>query len=82
MNEGFTLHAGAEGLDLTLVEAKPLGASQRQGGAFSLVFRAAAEADAPQGTYRLDNEHLGRLEVFLVPLGADEEGMRYEAVFA
>jgi hypothetical protein len=82
VNERFTLHAGAESLDLTLVEAKPLGASQREGGAFSLVFRAAGETHAPQGTYTLKNEHLGQLEVFLVPLGADAEGMRYEAVFA
>ncbi len=81
VDERFTMHAGHERVELTLVEAKPLGASQREGGAFSLEFRAAGDSHAPQATYTLENEHLGQLEVFLVPLGADAESMRYEAVF-
>jgi hypothetical protein len=35
----------------------------------------------PQGIYKLENEKLGALEIFLVPIGPDEKGMRYEAIF-
>lgn len=35
----------------------------------------------PQATYRIENANLGVLEVFLVPIGPDESGMRYEATF-
>ena len=49
---------------------------------FSLVFRAPASQLWPQGIYTLAHEELGELELFLVPLGADAEGVRYEAAFA
>jgi len=34
-----------------------------------------------QGTYPIIHPEKGELEVFLVPLGPDEKGMKYEAVF-
>lgn len=49
---------------------------------FSLVFRAPAAPVLPQGTYRLVHAATSELELFLVPLGPDAEGMRYEAAFA
>ena len=48
---------------------------------FSIVLRAPGDRLAPQRTYTLENERLGRLDVFLVPIGPDALGMRYEAVF-
>ncbi len=50
---------------------------------YALVFRAPPRraAHAPQGTYRLTHAELGTLEVFLVPIGPDAGGMRYEAIF-
>lgn len=35
----------------------------------------------PQGIHRVEHEQLGSLEIFLVPLGPDQQGMRYEAIF-
>jgi uncharacterized protein DUF6916 len=49
---------------------------------FSLVFRSAPGATLPQCIYRLHHDGLGALDLFLVPIGPDEEGMRYEAVFS
>ena len=49
---------------------------------FSLVFRAPMPQIWPQGIYQLSHEELGVLEVFLVPIGSDAEGVRYEAAFA
>ena len=36
----------------------------------------------PQRIYRLRHDRLGAFEVFLVPIGPDAVGMRFEAVFA
>jgi hypothetical protein len=36
----------------------------------------------PQATYPVEHDELGRMEIFLVPIGPDGSGMRYEAVFA
>lgn len=49
---------------------------------FSLVFRGPATLALTQATYRLDHAELGELDLFLVPIGRDSEGVRYEAAFA
>jgi hypothetical protein len=49
---------------------------------FSLVFRGPATPNLGQGTRRLRHDELEELDLFLVPIGPDAEGMRYEAVFA
>jgi len=48
---------------------------------FSLQFRAAFAQVLPQAIYPLRHERLGTLEIFLVPIGRDGDGVRYEAVF-
>jgi hypothetical protein len=48
---------------------------------FSLVFRCGKETPLPQGTYTVEHERMGTLEIFLVPIGPDEGGLCYEAVF-
>jgi hypothetical protein len=75
-------------MDVTLVEATegseaggpgPEGQQRRQ---FSLVFLAPTSDVWRQGTFTLTHDELGELELFLVPIGADAEGVRYEAAFA
>ena len=49
---------------------------------FSLIFRGGRDRYLPQRLYRVAHDTLGTLDIFLVPLGPDTEGlMRYEAVF-
>jgi hypothetical protein len=48
---------------------------------YSLVFRGPPAPILPQRIYRLRHERMGDLELFLVPIGPDGEGMRYEAIF-
>jgi hypothetical protein len=48
---------------------------------FSVEFRGPLEHVLPQQIWPLDHDELGRLEVFLVPLGPQDDAMRYEAVF-
>lgn len=54
--------------------------SQRQ--PFSLVFRCPASLIVDQMVYRVEHDVLEDLDLFLVPIGPDKEGMRYEAVFS
>jgi hypothetical protein len=48
---------------------------------FSIVFRGPLEPVLPQRIYRFEHEALGAFELFIVPIGTDESGMQYEAVF-
>ncbi len=49
---------------------------------FSLIFAGPADPVLPQATYRLENDEMGPLDVFLVPIGQDGSGVQYQAVFA
>ena len=72
---------GGQELRLELAAVRDLGRRDELS-TYSLVFRSPGERrHAPQGTYRLTQAELGALDVFLVPLGPDSVGMRYEAVF-
>jgi len=48
---------------------------------FSLLFRAGTDAGAQQGTYYLEHQDLGAMDLFLVPIKQDETGLYLEAVF-
>ena len=90
--ESFEPHVGStfevkasdkENLELELVEASPMGGAPKEGRqAFSCVFRGPG-ALLPQQIYPLKHEELGEMQLFLVPVGHDEEKGEtlYEAVF-
>jgi hypothetical protein len=49
---------------------------------FSIVLRGPkSDTYLPQRIYSVEHGHLGKHKIFLVPIGPDEHGMRYEAVF-
>ena len=48
---------------------------------FSIVFRGPLEPVLPQRIYRFEHDELGSFELFIVPIGPDESGMQYQAVF-
>lgn len=75
---------GVPPLALTLAEATPLPA--RYGGdgfrpPFSLIFSGSLEYALSQRLYRLQNEALGEITIFLVPVGKDAQGYSYQALF-
>jgi uncharacterized protein DUF6916 len=73
---------GRQRLPLDLVEVhRPSGPPSGGRQLVSLVFRGPRQPVLPQQVYTLTNDTLGRLEIFLVPIGPDEAGVRYEAVF-
>ena len=89
LGDTFDLTAdGGAGLPVELAEATestepggegPDGQTRNQ---FSLVFRGPASPHLPQGTYLLTHAELGELALFLVPVGAESDGVDYEAAFA
>ena len=86
VGEAFRLHVRPDQvLDVDLVEARaarPAAAAPgRAECSFSLVFRSRGPAALSQRIYHLEHERLGALDLFLVPLGPDGQGMRLEAVF-
>jgi hypothetical protein len=79
-------------VEATLVEVTELAAGGNGAfrGPFSVLFHGPLEPVLPQGIYLVEHDRLGRLELFLVPVGPDDTPaagqaaatvMRYEAVF-
>ena len=70
-------------VELRLTEVAPLSRAAGSGShplhrePFSLVFTSAPEVRLPQRIYALEHEHLGQLDIFLVPIGIGQ----YEAIF-
>lgn len=73
-------------LDLTLVSVSELGQppaeDEDRRRPFALLFRGPGQPVLAQRTFQLDNDRLGALALFLVPVGPDGASMQYEAVFA
>lgn len=74
-----------DAVDAVLTEVTEQGAAPGEGqrAPFSVLFTAPAGSTAPQGTFTVDNDGLGSLELFLVPVQHDAaaDGVPYEAVF-
>lgn len=80
----------SDGRELALTVHEVTGTG-REGGAgpdgvpreqFSVVFRGPREPVLAQGVRDLRHAALGELALFLVPIGADADGVSYEAAFA
>ena len=92
IDQEFTIQAEAsEPFKVKLITVTDLG-SETPGSAdpsggregrrpFSIVFRGQPDPVLPQRIYQIENQSLGSLSIFLVPIGPDQEGMLYEAVF-
>jgi hypothetical protein len=83
LGQPFMLDAGlSEPLPARLVAAQALDMAPHAGRQpFSLLFAGPPRPQLPQRTYRLAHPKLPALDIFLVPVGADAEATRYQAVF-
>ena len=76
-----------EAVELELYESTPLriglagGTNQKVYESFSLFLRGPADRVLPQRIYLFECDQLGRFEMFIVPIGRDEQGAKYEAAF-
>lgn len=84
VGETFVLGEGESAFEAELAEARSLrevqgaGLRSRQ---YSLLWRAPGPPRLMQGNCRVAHPALPALELFLVCIGPDAQGMRYEAVF-
>ncbi len=76
-----TLLDGTE-LELKLTECNDLPASPRMTQGFALLFRETSHPAYDQQIHALRHTQLGEFQIFLVPVGQDERGTQYEAVFS
>ena len=81
----FDVFVGEQTVTMTLVSMEPV--STRPGApreAFSLIFKCASPVVLPQQTYLMRNRSLAnaqKVSIFIVPIGRDADGVRYQAVF-
>jgi hypothetical protein len=70
-------------LDLVLAECEAIktSAAGLDRNPFRILFIGNSTPILPQRIYRLVHEQMGTVDIFIVPLGPDERGMRYEAIF-
>ena len=80
VGESFEVAGEGSALSLMLIEAEPISGAARDGGAFRLLFRGPFEPILPQATHRLKRDGAA-VDIFLVPIGQEESGTRYEAIF-
>jgi hypothetical protein len=85
LDQGFRLHVDETRIiDLKLTRVDPRDPVEPESGIrrpFSLVFEANAPAPLPQRVYQVEHAVMGRLDLFLVPIGCEGERVLYEAVF-
>jgi hypothetical protein len=85
--ERFQVHFGGAPLELILAEIvaypvhPPRPGTEQQREPFSLEFIGPPVPILPQRIYALENDQFGIVEIFLVPLGPCNQGMRYQAIF-
>jgi hypothetical protein len=84
LNTVFRAQSDAGTVELLLEAAVGYGPGDHPAprASFSLTFRGPVQPIFPQQIFHLDHAVLGGLDIFLVPIGADAEGVTYEAVFA
>jgi hypothetical protein len=81
VNTAFEADAG-QGVSVPLrLEEVTAGPSTPKTLQFSLIFRGPAEPRLPQRITPLRHRQLGEMDFFLVPIGMDESGVRYQAAF-
>ena len=85
LNQVFRLNHDSGTFEVELIACQKLHSHGRKEGQrepFSLIFLGPRQPVLPQRMYNFDFGQLGSFEIFIVPIGPDSSGMKYEAVFA
>ena len=81
VGDAFALTADSGSVELVLASVRALGERPGSRQPFALYFLGPPEPQLPQAIYRLEHAELGVLEIFIVPIGRDADGTRYQAIF-
>ena len=80
VGQSFDVAVHGHRVALTLETAQDLPGSPRPGGGFRLEFLGPPDPMLAQGIFPFEIGE-DRFEIFVVPIGRDEKGTRYEALF-
>ncbi|MEA3018464.1 MAG: hypothetical protein QOI38_3186 [Sphingomonadales bacterium] len=80
VGERYEMEVDGTAYPVELIDASPLNDSGREGGSFRLEFRGPADPAFQQGTFTFRRDGAGH-DIFVVAVGRDGTGTRYEAVF-
>jgi hypothetical protein len=84
LNQQFTINFSQDvSLPAELIEVTHVGGySPLERSPFSIVLRTTQKNEYfSQGTFGVQHPEMGNMYLFLVPLGIDSQGVKYEAVF-
>lgn len=84
VRETFSVSLGESAMDVTLVEATRKPARVSAGirtEPFTLYFKSQSPILLPQKIYPFTNPGMGKVEIFIVPVAREKDGILYEAVF-
>ena len=75
------VHDGAETFELELIEVADKTPAGFPGEQFSLLFKESSDLMLLQQSCTLEHPEMGQIILFLVPVGQQKDGYRYEAFF-
>jgi len=84
LNTTFSVGLGTSTVEMTLVQAtkgKPVAFEGIRKEPFSLMFKCASPVVLPQNRYPFQSPGFGKMEIFIVPVGREPDGIVYQAVF-
>lgn len=84
LHGSFTVGLGTSTVEMTLVQAskgQPRDWEGLRKEPFSLVFKCANPVILPQRTYPFQRPGFGTMDIFIVPVGRERDGIVYQAVF-
>ena len=80
LNTSFRVKPAADlTVELLLIEANDKSVASQE--MFSLIFQGPSRTFLPQGLYPVEHDRIGVFDLFIVPIGRDEDQYRYEAIF-
>jgi hypothetical protein len=84
LNGSFSVGVGNGTVEMTLVNATKGQARDWEGlrkQPFSLIFKCANPVIFPQRIYPFERTGFGKMDIFIVPVGRERDGVIYQAVF-
>jgi hypothetical protein len=84
LNETFQVVVGEASVEMILVQAtkgKPREWEGLRKEPFALLFKCAKPVILPQKVYPFRNQGFGKMDIFIVPVARDKDGIVYQAIF-
>lgn len=84
LNETFAVELGTSSVEMTLVQATKGRPREWEGvrkEPFALLFKCAHPVILPQRIYPFNNSGFGKIDIFIVPVGREKDGIVYQAIF-